>query len=214
MGAHAFLSDIEELNFLLDCQHGFCSQRSYETQLITFVQDLLLNMSGGSQTDVILMDFSKTFNKVPHRRLLTKLHYYDVRSSVLTWIEAFLTTRHQRVLIDGETSDYTQVRPGVPQGTVLGLLLFLIFVNDLPDKVVSNVRLFADNPVLYRKINTSEDYVMLQKDLDKLLEWEDKWQMAFHPQKYKVLNVTLTRKPVRHIYHIRETELENVSHAA
>ncbi len=88
-------------------------------------------MSGGGQTDVILLDFSKVFDKVLHRRLFTKLHYYGIRSLVLTWIEAFLTTRHQRVLIDGEASDYTQVRYGVPQETGLSLLLFLIFINDL-----------------------------------------------------------------------------------
>ncbi len=108
----------------------------------------------------------------------------------MKWIEAFLTTHHHRVLIDGEASDYTQVKSGVPQGTVLCPLLFLIFINNLPDEVVSNVRLFTDDAVLYRKIDTSEDCVMLQKDLDKLLEWEDKWQMAFHSQKCKVRNVT------------------------
>ncbi len=76
------------------------------------------------------------------------------------------------------------------------------------------MRLFTDDAVLYRKINTIEDCVMLQKYLDKLLEWEDEWQMAFHPKKCKVFNLTLTRRPAHHIYHIRETELEDVSHAA
>ncbi len=111
----------------------------------------------------------------PHSPLGWKSFTGMFRSSVLKWIEAFLTTYHQRVLIDGEASDYTQVKSGVPQGTVLGPLLFLIFINDLPDEVVSNVRLFADDAVLY-----SEDCVMLQKDLDKL-EWEDQVTDGFPP---------------------------------
>ncbi len=163
---------------------------------------------------MVLMDFSKAFDKVPHRRLLTKLHHYGIRGQVLKWIEVFLTTRHQRVLVDGEASDYVHVKSGVPQGTVLGPLLFLMFINDLPDEVVSRVRLFADDAVLYRKINSSEDCVTLQKDLDILLKWEEKWQMSFHPQKCMVLRVTRSRKPVNHTYHLRETELASVSHAA
>ncbi len=203
------LSQLEELNILHDCQHGFHNRCPCKTELITFVQDLLLNMSGGSQTDVILLDFSKAFDKVPHRRILTMFHYYGVRCSVVKVIETFLTTSHYMVLIDGEASDYTQVRSGVS----LGLLLFLIFINDLPDEIVLKCEVIS---WWWSAIQKYQHQLGLCDAVERsrLLEWEDQWQMAFYPQKCKVLNVTCTRRPVHHMYHIEETELENVSHAA
>ncbi len=96
------------------------------------------------------MNFNKAFDKVPHQRLLTKFHHYGIRGPVLKWIDAFLTIRHQRVLVDGETSDYTQVRSRVPQGSTRPAA-FSHFINVLPDEVLSNVRMFADGTVLYER---------------------------------------------------------------
>ena len=143
-------------NILADCQHGFRSQRSCETQLVQFFHDMVSNLDralnrGHRQTDVI-MDFAKAFDKVPHKRLLYKLHYYRIRGSTHKWIASWLSGRYQKVVLDGQASDPVPVLSGVPQGLVLGPVLFLIFINDLLDNIRSTVRLFADDCVLYRNI--------------------------------------------------------------
>ena len=125
--------------------------------------------------DGIVLDFSKAFDKVPHNRLMTKLEFYGIRGDLLQWIEAFLRNRQQRVVLEGCMSSTSQVLSGVPQGTVLGPTLFLLFINDLPSYVDSPVRLFADDCVIYREIKSNYDSVRLQEDLDNLNRWEQKW---------------------------------------
>ena len=105
---------------------------------------------GHKQTDLIMMDFAKAFDKVPHRRLFYKLEYYWIRGSTNYWINSLLSGRTQQVVLDGQASDPVPVLSGVPQGSVLGPVLFLIFMNDLLDNIRSSVRLFADDCVLYR----------------------------------------------------------------
>ena len=140
-------------NILADCQHGFRSQRSCETQLVQFVHDIISNLDGAvnrghKQTDLIIMDFAKAFDKVPHRRLLHTLEYYRIRGSTHKWINSWVSRRTQQVVLDGQASDPVPVLSGVPQGSVLGPVLFLLFINDLPDNIRSSVRLFADDCVL------------------------------------------------------------------
>ena len=144
-------------SILADCQHGFLSQRSCETQLIQFVHDTISNLDeavnrGHKQTDLIIMDFASAFDKVPHRRLLHKLDYYGIRGSNRKWINSWLSERTQQVVLDGQASDPVPVLSDVPQGSILGPILFLIFINDLPDNTRSSVCLLADDCVLYRNI--------------------------------------------------------------
>ena len=119
------------------------------------------------------MDFSKAFNKVDYQRLLLKLHRIGINSSVVKWISAFLSNRSQLVVLDGEGSDSCPVQSGVPQGSVLGPCLFLIYINDTPDIIHSNhIRLFADNTIIYPTVSNQSDCQALQTDLTYLEEWE------------------------------------------
>ena len=146
-------------------------------------------MEEGDQTDIILLDFAKAFDKVPHDRLLHKMEFYGVRQNTLEWIKQFLTNRTQSVILENHKSDPLDVVSGVPQGTVMGPLLFLAYINDLPEATSSSARLFADDCLLFRRIRKIQDAVDLQNDLSSLEEWERKWQMCFHPEKCIVIRV-------------------------
>ena len=136
------LKHLESHDILTDCQHGFRARRSCETQLLTLAQELLTGLDKKQQHDLVILDFSKAFDRVPHHRLIRKLDNYGIRGSTYNWIEAFLTDRTQQVLVEGATSDSIPVISRVPQGTVLGPLLFLFFINELPDCFKSRKRLF------------------------------------------------------------------------
>jgi hypothetical protein len=156
------------------------------------MHDFLSSHDAGRQTDIAILDFSKAFDTVPHKRLLHKLDHYGIKGPIHNWITNFLTRRKMRVVLEGEQSEEVSVDSGVPQGTVLGPLLFLCHINDLPESVKSTVRLFADDCLLYREIRTFRDHLILQSDLDQLQEWARKWGMKFNAQKCYILS-TKTR---------------------
>ena len=133
-----------------------------------------------------------------------------MRGPTLQWIRDFLTNRQQQVLLDGHHSSTAEVLSGVPQGTVLGPLLFLTFINDLPEVTQSEARLFADDCLLYRPIKTTEDTNILQQDLSALEKWEKEWQMAFHPEKCVVIQVTTKRSTISADYTLHNHHLEVV----
>ena len=207
-------------SILADCQHGFRSQRSCETQLVQFVHDIISNLDGAvnrghKQTDLIIMDFAKAFDKVPHRRLLHKLEYYGIRGSTHKWINSWLSGRTQQVVLDGQASDPVPVLSGVPQGSVLGPVLFLLFINDLPDNIRSSVHLFADDCVLYRNIHSLQDCLTLQEDLTSLGQWEADWQMKFNVANCHSMRVTRHQyhKQILFDYSLHNQTLENVQSA-
>ena len=150
---------------LYDLQHGFRAKRSCETQLTMFVEELHQNMNAGKQTDAILFDFSKAFDKVSHEKLIYKLHGYGIRGKTLTWIKAFLNGRSQTVVLEGDCSGEVPVTSSVPQGPVLGPVLFLAYINDLSDKVKSQMRLFADDTAAYLAITKPPESQQLQDDI-------------------------------------------------
>lgn len=130
----------------------------------------------------------------------------------MLWIQAWLCERKQTVVVEGETSKPVNVKSGVPQGTVLGPLMFLMYINDIDDGIKSQIRLFADDTILYAVIKSSGDASLLQRDLDKLVEWSKLWQMCFNPEKCKVLRIHRSRNPVLHQYSMEGTVLESVDH--
>ena len=208
------INHFENHHLLTDRQFGFRKGRSCESQLLLTVDDLARGLRDGEQIDAILLDFSKAFDRVPHERLLLKLDFMGVRGNLLSWIGDFLRGRTHRVILEGEKSNIAPVTSGVPQGTVLGPLLFLAFINDLPDSVSSEIRLFADDCLLYRPIKSQADVKGLQDDLVGLQGWEDKWLMSFNPDKCEVLRITNKRKNVILAnYNIRGSVLRTVNSA-
>ena len=208
------MNHLDTHNILTDSQHGFRPKRSCETQLITTHHDIArqLDKTNVKQVDAILLDFAKAFDKVPHRRLTHKLQHYGITGPTLHWITAFLTHRTQRVLLDGTSSDSVPVSSGVPQGTVLGPLLFLLYINDLPLSISpdSSTRLFADDSLIFRPIKTNDDCLQLQRDIDALEQWENKWQMKFRPDKCKLLRFTRSPSPIPFTYTLHNLPLESI----
>ena len=173
-------------------------KRSCETQLIEAVHDWAECLNRTGQMDVLLLDFSKAFDKVPHHRLATKLDHYGIRGRTLKWIQGFLSDRKQCVNINGQCSSWVPVQSGVPQGSVLGPTLFLIYINDIASGIKSNIRLFADDSILYREIRGPEDHQTLQQDLQAVFSWADSWQMAFNASKCQ--HLTITRKKQQSVF--------------
>lgn len=199
--ASNMMHHLENNNILYDLQHGFRSSRSCETQLVSFIQELAESNNKNIQTDVIVMDFAKAFDKVPHKRLLHKLKYYGINTNIINWIEDFLTLRTQTVMLDGETSEKIHVTSGVPQGTVLGPILFLLYINDFHEYLHhSTLRLFADDSIIYKTIKNKNDSEKLQEDLNSAAKWEEDWLMSFHPDKCSILQITQKKQPIKHDY--------------
>ena len=149
-----------------------------------------------------------------HGLLLLKLHHYGIHGATHQWIRQFLSNRTQELVVDGVSSRITHVTSGVPPGSVLGPILFLLFINDLPSYTQSSkVRLFADDCMIYRNINSDYDRELLQNDLDALLRWESDWGMNFHPAKCVLLSITLRHKPVVTSYHMRGHQLARTNSA-
>ncbi len=179
------MSHFDDNNLLSQYQRGFRSGHSCESQLISFKQDFYDNLENGNQTDIIDIDFSKSFDKVDHNKLIYKLSALGIHPLITRWIKSFLQCRTQQVRIDGCTSDTLPVVSGVPRGSVLGPCFFLAYINDLPDSVKSKVRLFADDTIMYLTVKTSTDVKILQNDLHALEQWEQDWSMEWKSEKFE-----------------------------
>ena len=208
------LGHLEDHEILTDLQHGFRSGRSCETQLITTFHDIASAYNKkGSQIDIAVLDFSKAFDTVPHDGLLSKLKHYGIDDKIWLWISNFLKQRKQRVVVDGIQSDLVTVDSGVPQGTVLGPILFLLHINDLPSVISSKVRLFADDCLVYREIKNRQDQIALQKDLNLLENWGSKWGMRFNAAKCNIMRMFRKQTPISTQYELSGQVLEEVKDA-
>ena len=166
----AVVNHLEENNLLRLSQHGFMKKRSCLSNLLEFLENITDLIDKGLPVDVAYLDFQKAFDKVPHQRLKLKLMSHGIRGDVVDWISDWLKNRRQRVVINGERSEWNKVISGVPQGSVLGPVLFLVYVNDVDIAVTGKIIKFADDTKLYRSVETVEESLNLQQDLDNILE--------------------------------------------
>ena len=208
------MKHFEHYNILTDCQHGFRSKRSTELQLILTIHDIASSLQQNKSIHAAVLDFSKAFDKVPHQRLLMKLERYGIHGNLLSWMESFLTKRVQTVICKGATSPSSPVTSGVPQGSVLGPLLFLTYINDLPNGLTSTVKLFADDTLLYGVVVDDSDCDNLQDDLNKLEIWQHEWQMQFNPSKCNIICISNKQRPPQRTYFFCGSKLEQVDSAS
>ena len=187
----ALMKHLLQNNLLKASQHGFMQKKSCLTNLVEYLDVLTKLVDEGNSVDVVYLDFSKAFDKVPHARLLDKLAAAGIGGKVLAWIKAWLSGRKQRVVLNGHASDWLPVLSGVPQGSVLGPLLFVVFINDIDSALnldLSTIFKFADDTKVLRVVNNDDDRAGFQQDIDSLFAWSQEWQMLFNADKCKVLH--------------------------
>ena len=204
------MKHMEEKNIFSMQQHGFRQKHSCVTQLLEVVEEWSETLECGGNVDCIYLDFAKAFDTVPHQRLLAKMEAYGITGLILKWTESFLLNRQQQVRVGSSCSDWVDVKSGIPQGSVLGPVLFLIYINDLPNAVENMVKIFADDTKIYRTISNVDDSNSLQRDLDKLEKWSETWQLRFNATKCKCMH--LGKDNPDHQYNMAETPIENVKH--
>ena len=179
---------LEFNNLLCSKQHGFRSGHSCLTQLLHHFDDILENYMNGSDTDCIYLDYAKAFDKVDHSLLIAKLNKYGINPKVIQWIDSFLSNRTQHVAVDGHMSFPALIISGVPQGTVLGPILFLIFINDITGCITSStIRCFADDTRICKAIKSEIDVAILQRDLNTVIQWSINNNMTLHEDKFEYM---------------------------
>jgi hypothetical protein len=193
---NCMLKFLMENDLISRAQHGFIAGHSTNTNLLESLNDWTINLKNGHQTRIAYVDFTKAFDTVCHNKLLVKLAQYGIAGPLRKIIKSFLTNRTQQVVVDGVKSHSAYITSGVPQGSVLGPLLFVIYINDLadifPEGVIS--KLFADDAKLYTEIRTSDDIDNLQFSIDKLSAWAETWQLEISISKCSAVDISLRNK--------------------
>ena len=170
-------------------QHGFVKGKSCLSNLLESLDLWTEALDNNLGVDIIYLDYRKAFDTVPHQRLVKKLNGYGIRGNILAWLSNFLNHRYQRVVVNGTASQWVCVKSGVPQGSVLGPLLFTLYVNDIPDIIQCNIKLFADDTKIFSIIKNKSDQDKLQCDLSSLCDWCVKWLLSFNIDKCKLLQL-------------------------
>ena len=205
---------LKENKILSNKQFGFLSGRSTTLQLLQVMDAWVNIVDNGGVVDAIYCDFRKAFDTVPHKRLILALKKIGIKDPLLSWLIDYLNHRKQRVRVNGIMSDIFDVTSGVPQGSVLGPLLFVIFINTLVKEADdSEIFLYADDLKLFKEICSNEDQINLQNDLNKLQDWTKSSLLKFHPNKCEVLRISPKRKQleVDPVYHINNEALNTVT---
>jgi hypothetical protein len=173
-------------------QHGFLSGRSTITQLLEVYEDISKLVDRRGQVDVIFLDLSKAFDSVPHTYLLRKITQFGLNGKLLEWFHSYLHDRTQEVVINDSHSAISTVLSGVPQGSILGPLLFLMYIDGIPETIRGDCQsaLYADDSKIYREINHLQDCLELQAQLDNLVSWSESWKLKFNPNKCTRMSIT------------------------
>ena len=188
-----------EIGYLNRLQSGFRPGDSTVNQLIYLVHQIYQAVEDGKEVRMVFLDISKAFDKVWHKGLLYKLKSAGIRGALLSWFESYLSNHQQRVVLDGQSSDWRQVEAGVPRGSVLGPLLFLIYINDITDEIQSKCLLYADDTSLFEVVDSpGNTALMLNKDLESIQRWATKWLVTINPSKTECM--TFSSKRVRPLH--------------
>ena len=203
----AIVAHMMKHNLFADQQHGFVPRRDCITQLLLCLEEWTRMVESGEHFDVIYTDFSKAFDSVPHKRLLIKLESLGIKGDILRWIRSFLTGRTQCVNVEGIRSMWKDVLSGIPQGSVLGPILFVIFINDLPEEVLFNFcKMFADDCKLYGVVNQEN---LIQADLTNMEKWSEQWQLPFNASKCKVMHFGTSNEKRKYVLNDHQLETSN-----
>ena len=207
----AIILHLVENKLVNSSQHGFMSGRSCLTNLLEFLETLTDLVDQGHSVDIVYLDFAKAFDKVPHRRLATKCEAHGISGDILEWIIEWLSGRKQRVVLNGKCSNWNEVISGVPQGSVLGPTLFLLYINDIDfaiDLTHSTIKKFADDTKIAMVVESEEDRLKFQSNLDRLVKWSEEWQMLFNIDKCHIMH--LGKKNPLYTYSLKDNDLEVV----
>ena len=197
-------------NIISKYQFGAVSGKSVTSQLLSCVYDWSLYYDDGCLVDIIYFDFSKAFDRVSHPKLIHKLLHCGINGLLLSWLKSYLTNRWQCTKIKNSFSKWEKVTSGVPQGSSLGPILFLIYINDLVKRIsYSKIFLFVDDIKIYFKISNLSDRQLVQNDINNILSWADEWQMSLAFEKCFCLsighNISLPS------YHINNLSIKNIT---
>ena len=202
---------LDKHNLIRSTQHGFCKNKSCLTNLIEFYNKLLHQHDSKKSLDIIYLDFQKAFDKVPHDKLMIKVRALGISGNIGNWIESWLQNREQRVVINGHSSNWSPVTSGVPQGSVLGPILFIIYINDLDVGLNNFITKFADDTKIGNAVITEEERLLLQQDLNKIAEWSENWNMPFNVNKCQLLQIGSQNK--KYDYEIMGQQIKSVNQA-
>ena len=198
-------------NAINDCQHGFLPHKSCTTQMVKFTDSLAISLNNNFRVDVVYFDFAKAFDSVNHDILLKKLKYkYRVDGALLRFLISYLKNRKQQVVIGNATSQPCSVISGVPQGSIIGPILFVLFINDISDNLSTgtDIALYADDTKIWREIHANNDHETLQNDIVTLQSWAIANKMKFHPSKCHILPVSRKHLPKNYFrYYLDGSEL-------
>ena len=211
----AIMNHMKRNKLICEQQHGFVDNKSCVTNLLESVETITWHMWKHEPLDILFLDFAKAFDSVPHKRLLMKLKAYGISEQIVAWVRAFLSSRRQRVIRGENISEWVEVSSGVPQGSIIGPILFVLYINDLPDSLESMVKIFADDSKLLSKVNKSKNLDknnnvnLIQNDLDKIAKWSQKWLLNLNERKCKCMHIGRENPKIR--YHLNNVEIEETT---